>query len=120
MRVSLGDDQRASCSAKMRQEGLRRISRGCRVAAYAVVVLITIAPRVPSQRMWTRRGLVHRIGSTRPANATHGGQALFKCFPPAIRGTTAMPKIVIGAPRIVSRLSGSFDADDGCESAHDY
>ena len=91
-----------------------------RVAAYAVVVLITIAPRVPSQRMWTRRGLVHRIGSTRPANATHGGQALFKCFPPAIRGTTAMPKIVIGAPRIVSRLSGSFDADDGCESAHDY
>src|SRR5215470_1757615 len=66
--------------------------------------LITIAPRVPIQRMWTRRGLVHRIGSTRPANATHGGQALFKCFPPAIRGTTAMPKIVIGAPRIVSRL----------------
>src|SRR6516162_1446713 len=36
----------------------------------------------------------------------------------AIRGT-AMLKIVIGAPRIVSRLSGFCEANDSHESAHD-
>jgi hypothetical protein len=36
----------------------------------------------------------------------------------AIRGT-AMLEIVIGAPRIVSRLSGFCEANDSYESAHD-
>jgi hypothetical protein len=36
----------------------------------------------------------------------------------AIRGT-AMLKIVIGAPRIVSRLGGFCEANDRYESAHD-
>ena len=79
---------------------------------------IRIAPRVPSQLIWSRRRLVHRIGSTGPANPAHGCQTLFKCYPPAIPGTT-MLKIVIGAPRTILRLSRFFDADDSCESAHD-
>jgi hypothetical protein len=79
-----------------------------------------MVPRVPSQRMWSRWGLVHGIGSTGPANPTHGGQALFKRCPPAIRSTTAiLSKIVICAPRVVLRLSGFVDADRGCERAHD-
>src|SRR6516165_5773427 len=41
--------------------------------------LITIAPRVPSQPIRSRRGLIHWIWPTVPANATHGCQALLKC-----------------------------------------
>ena len=78
---------------------------------------IRIAPRVPSRRIWSRRGLVHWIGSAGPANPAHGGHTLLKCCKPAIRGTA--PHIIFGAPPTVLRLSGLFDADDSCESAHD-
>ena len=76
-----------------------------------------VAPRMPSRRIWSRRSLVHGIGSTGPANPPHGGQTLFKRCPPAICGTAR--DIVIGAPRIVLRLSRFFDADDSCKSGHD-
>ena len=74
-------------------------------------LLIRIAPRIPRRRISFRRGLVHGIGATVPANPSHGGQALLKCCKPAIRGT-AMMEIAIGAPPIVLRLSGLFEADD--------
>src|SRR6516165_10746720 len=74
------------------------------------------APRVPSQQRRSRRRLVHRIALTEPANPVHGRQTLFKGVPPAIRGFATN---VIGAPlTTVIRLSGLFDADDSCESAH--
>jgi hypothetical protein len=43
---------------------------------------------------------------------------LFKSCEPAIPGTTTIA-IAIGTPLTILRLSGLFDADDSCESAHD-
>ena len=67
--------------------------------------------------MWSRRGLVLQIGSTAPATPPHGVPALLKRFEPAICGTVFI--IALGAPRIVSRLSRFFDADDGGENYKD-
>jgi hypothetical protein len=43
---------------------------------------------------------------------------LFKSCEPAIPGTTTIA-IAIGTPLTILRLSGLFDADDGCENSQD-
>src|SRR5215813_7470268 len=80
--------------------------------------LIAITIRGPSREIRSAWGLVHGIGSARPAGSTYGGLALLPCCEPAIRGSTATA-IIVGAPRIALRLSGFFNADDGGESHQD-
>src|SRR6516225_6731373 len=71
--------------------------------------LIRMAPHAP-RRSGPRHALVLRIGSTRVAVPSPGGQALLKRRKPAIRSSAA--SIVIDAPRIALRFSGFFDPDD--------
>ena len=93
---------------------MRRISPSCRSYRGSRSRLIRMAPRALGRPIWFRCGLVHWIGPTIPANSAHGGQALLKCYEPTIR-EAAFLIIVIGAPRIVLRLSGVFDAADSRE-----
>src|SRR6516162_8886381 len=72
-----------------------------------------MAPHAP-RRSGPRHALVLRIGSTRVAVPSPGGQALLKRRKPAIRGSAA--SIVIDAPRIALRFSGFFDADDAAKT----
>ena len=99
----------------MRLGGSRRISPSCR--SFCGSRSSSIAPRLPSHRMWFRRGLVLQIGSTGPATPPHGVLALLQRYEPAICGTVFI--IALGAPRIVSRLGGFFDANNSCRRAQD-
>ena len=89
---------------------LSQISPSCR--SFCGSRSSSIAPRLLSQRIWSRRGLVLQIGSTGPVTPPHGVLALLKRYEPAICGTVFI--IALGAPRIVSRLSGLFDANNSC------
>src|SRR5262249_35361950 len=80
--------------------------------------LIAITIRGPSREIRSAWGLVHGIGSARPAGSTYGGLALLPCCEPAIRGSPATA-IIVGAPRIALRLSRFSDADDGGENHQD-
>src|SRR5262249_29239757 len=72
----------------------------------------------PSREIRSAGGLVHGIGSARPAGSTYGGLALLPCCEPAIRSSTGNA-IIVGAPRIALRLSRFSDADDGGENHQD-
>ena len=98
--------------------GLRRISPSCRSFCANRVRLIAMTIREPSREIRSAWGLVHGIGSARPADSTYGGLALLPCYESAIRCAT-VPQIIVGAPRVALRPSRFFDADDAGENYQD-
>jgi len=65
--------------------------------------------------MWSGRRLIQIISNAEPANSADSVQTLLKGYKPAIRGTIGSPS-VLGAPQIVLRFSGFFDAENGYEN----
>src|SRR5262249_33283869 len=111
------------CAATLRHPTMSRIAgKPCQVPRASAQVhgsgscLRMAPPRVPGQWRRSRRGRV-RTGSTAVAPEPVG-QALFECCVSAVRFTVAIA-IYVEAPRTVLRLSGLFNADYSCESAHD-
>jgi hypothetical protein len=65
--------------------------------------------------MWSGWRHILRIRLTIAAKSPRSGHALFKGYETAIRAAATLPA-VIRAPRIVLRLGGRSDAEDGYEN----
>ena|SRR5215472_16826560 len=111
------------CAATLRHPTMSRIAgKPCQVPRASAQVhgsascLRMAPPRVPGQWRRSRRG---RVGTRCTGVAPEPvGQALFECCVPAVRFTVAIA-VYIQTPGAILSLSGPFDADDSCDSAHD-